>query len=105
MDLISAPSQNEFLDQRSVQVQDQTPLPMLFSKARPTTSWQTFFSNAYQLLVALTLSGTTANRPTKFLFVGRTYFDTSLGAHGKPIWVASVSAGVATWIDSASNVV
>ena len=98
MDLIGAPPQNEFMDQRSVTTQDQMPLPFLFAKARPTTSWTTFFSNAYQLLVALTLSGTTANRPIKFLFIGRTYFDTSLT---KPVWVSSVnSSGVATWVDA-----
>jgi hypothetical protein len=105
MTILSTPPQNEFLDQRSVVVRDGTPLPFLFAQVRPTTAWTTFFSNAYQLLNALTLSGTTANRPTKFLFVGRTYFDTSLGAHGKPIWVASVSGVTATWIDSASNIV
>ena len=107
--LISTPPQNEFIDQRTVM--DSTagagePLPFRFARARPTTAWTTFFSNAYQLLFMLTLSGTTANRPVKFLWVGRYYFDTSLAAHGQPRWVASVNAaGVATWIDAASNVV
>ena len=32
---------------------------------------------------ALVSSGTTADRPTTFLFAGRTYFDTTLG---QPIW-------------------
>lgn len=99
MSLLGAPPQNEFLDRRSVGDQE------LLARARPTTGWAVFFSSAYQILSALTLSGTTANRPTKFLYVGRPYFDTSLGARGKPIWVASVSAGVAVWIDSASNIV
>lgn len=102
--MISAPPQNEFIDQRSVTPVNE-PLPFIFAKARVTTGWTNFFSNVYQILFAVTQSGTTANRPTKGLYVGRVYFDTSLGAHGKPIWVASVSAGVATWIDAASNVV
>lgn len=92
--LISAPAQNEFLDPHSVAPES--------AKARPTTSWVTFFSNAYQLLDALSSSGTTAQRPTKFLFAGRTYFDTTLG---KPIWILSVAAGVGTWVDAAGVVV
>ena len=36
-----------------------------------------------RLLNALTGTGTTANRPTKGLYVGRPYFDTTIG---KPIW-------------------
>jgi len=57
--------------------------------------WASFFSAVFNLLSGLTSSGTTAQRPTTFLFIGRTYFDTSLGAHGKPIWIAK--DGV-TWI-------
>lgn len=67
--------------------------------------WAQFFSQVSSLLTAVTLSGTTAKRPTSMIWVGRPYFDTSLGAHGKPIWAAAVAAGVVTWIDSASNVV
>ncbi len=104
--LIENPPQNEFLDMRSVQTQTQTPMPMIFAKARPTTGWTTFFSNVFNIVNAITLSGTTANRPTKFIWIGRPYFDTSLGANGgKPIWVASVSAGVATWVDATGAIV
>lgn len=100
--IISAPPQNEFLDPRSVQGQEKTPQYMVFGKARPTSGWATFFSNAYQLLYMLTQSGTTANRPVKFLWVGRYFYDTTIN---KPIWVNSVSAGVATWKDAAANTV
>jgi hypothetical protein len=41
--------------------------------------WQEFFSAAFFSLRAQEMSGTTANRPTKRLFVGMPYFDTSLG--------------------------
>ena len=103
--LISTPPQEEFIDQRSV-ISQGLSLPSLLAKARLTTAWTTFFSNAYEILNGMTLSGVSANRPTKFLYVSRRYFDTSLGAHGKPIWISSVnSAGVATWIDSQSNIV
>lgn len=68
--------------------------------------YKAFLSAAAAILQAMTLSGTTANRPTKFLWVGRPYFDTGLGANGKPIWIARVSAaGVATWVDATSAVV
>lgn len=46
-------------------------------------SWGAFFSQVFVVLVALTQSGTTAQRPVKLLFVGRTYFDTTLN---RPIW-------------------
>lgn len=51
------------------------------------SGWRNFFNQAYNLLLGLTMSGTTANRPTKLLWTGRPYFDTSLAAGvGMPIW-------------------
>lgn len=41
--------------------------------------YKAFFTAVFNLLIALTLSGTTTNRPTSFLFVGRPYFDQTLG--------------------------
>ena len=40
--------------------------------------WRDFFSAIFQLLTAMTQSGTTAKRPTNFLWVGRNYYDTTL---------------------------
>lgn len=40
-------------------------------------------------------SGTTARRPTVNLYIGRPYFDTTLG---QPIWVQSLSPTV--WCDA-----
>ena len=57
------------------------------------TPWGNWLSQAWQILQAVEQSGTTANRPTKNLWVGRTYFDTSLGANGKPIWVNKLGTG------------
>ena len=55
--------------------------------------WAQFFSQAATLLIALTLSGTTAQRPSSFLWMGRPYFDSTLGI---PIWYKA--AGV--WVDA-----
>lgn len=46
-------------------------------------AWKANFTDIYNLLQSLTGSGITANRPAKFLWIGRPYFDTTLG---KPIW-------------------
>jgi hypothetical protein len=62
-----------------------------------TPGYKPFFSTVFMLLNALSSSGTTANRPTTFLFAGRTYFDTSLAANGKPIWRNKGNTG---WIDA-----
>ena len=51
------------------------------AKARP--DWFNFASRVAEAVTALRSSGTTANRPTVGLFIGRTYFDTTLG---KPVW-------------------
>jgi hypothetical protein len=47
------------------------------------SAWTIFFTQVFNLLTAITASGTTAQRPTKLLWVGRPYFDTTLGY---PIW-------------------
>lgn len=41
--------------------------------------WRNFFNQIFILLTALTMSGATADRPTKVLWVGRPFFDTTLG--------------------------
>lgn len=66
--MISAPpSQREFQDENR----------------KPTDQWIEFNSDVYRALVALQLSGTTAQRPLKGLYVGRPFFDTTLN---RPIW-------------------
>jgi hypothetical protein len=45
--------------------------------------WRNFFAQVFMICSALTQSGTTAQRPTKFLWVGRTYLDLTLT---RPIW-------------------
>lgn len=45
--------------------------------------WREWLSQAYNILAALTQSGTTAQRPDTIRWIGRTYFDATLGI---PIW-------------------
>lgn len=66
-----------------------------------TTSFMTFL----KLVVAginmpTALSGTTADRPTRYVSVGTQYYDTTLG---KPIWVHQISPIV--WHDANGAVV
>ena len=54
--------------------------------------WAEWFMAVFRICFSLTESGTTANRPTKYLWVGRRYFDTTLG---KPIWHDGTN-----WVDA-----
>ena len=63
----------------------------------PDVGW---FAQAFLILFAVQQSGTTANRPTSRLWIGRTYFDTTLNL---PIWVQTISPVV--WQDAAGNTV
>jgi hypothetical protein len=64
-------------------------------------SW---LDTVFNVLMPATQSGPTANRPTTRLWVGRVYFDTTLGY---PVWVQSVNAStyVATWVNGAGTTV
>ena len=60
-----------------------------------TPSWAQWFTKVGLFAGSVSDSGTTANRPTKNLFIGRPYFDTTLN---KPIWVKTVTTVV--WVDA-----
>lgn len=60
--------------------------------ATPNAEWRNFFGAVYNICLAAQQSGTTAQRPVKLLWTGRTYFDTTLG---KPIWYKT-----AGWVDA-----
>lgn len=62
---------------------------------RVNQGWAQFFSTVSTLLMALTMSGTTPQRPTRLLWVGRPYFDTQIGI---PIWYNGT-----IWIDAAGS--
>lgn len=73
----------------------------MFSKAGDfTPAWAGWFSQAQQILQDLSTSGTTAQRPTTVLYVGKFYFDTTLGY---PVWVKT--PGTNTWVNGAGAVV
>lgn len=61
--------------------------------------WASFFEQVFNLLNAMTQSGTTAQRPTVFLWIGRRYYDTTLGY---PVYVNSV--GPVVWKDGAGTI-
>lgn len=69
-------------------------LPISDSQGRVSVPWSAWFSRAHAAISAVYQSGTTADRPTALLWVGRPYFDTTLG---KPVWVKSVKPTV--WVD------
>lgn len=54
--------------------------------------WAQFFSSLRDIVNALTTNGTTLKRPVTFLWVGRPYFDTTLGY---PIWYDGTG-----WVDA-----
>lgn len=58
----------------------------------PFSSW---ISRIHLIASSLQQSGTTAQRPTNTLWIGRMFFDTTLGI---PIWVQSV--GPVVWVDA-----
>ena len=58
-----------------------------------TQPWANWMTQAYRILLAVSQSGTTAQRPTDHNYPGRMYFDTSLGANGKPIWRNKLNTG------------
>lgn len=60
-----------------------------------TRIWLRWASDTDKVIAAVTLSGSTANRPTKDLYIGRSYFDTTLG---KPVWLESANPSV--WVDA-----
>ena len=52
---------------------------MVDKEGSPLPMWYRFFAGVSRLLTALTGSGTTAKRPTSYLFLGRPYFNTDTG--------------------------
>lgn len=74
--------------------------PLVRSDGHMLPAWQTWLNELARLVAGMTQSGTTANRPTRDLSIGRQYYDTTLG---KPIYVASVNPVV--WKDSQGTTV
>ena len=62
--------------------------PVIAADGNNDQAWTTFFSNAFTILTSVSQSGTTADRPVKLLWVGRTYFDTTIN---RPIWYSGTN--------------
>lgn len=74
---------------------------ILGQNGRFSVSWVNWFSSVFRICNSLVESGTTAQRPTSSLWVGRRYYDTTLN---KPIWVNAVTPSV-VWKDAAGTTV
>lgn len=69
-------------------------------KGSLTVPWRLWITRVHNLVAAMYMSGPTASRPTKLLWVGRQFWDTDLQ---KPVYVSSVNPAV--WKDASGAVV
>lgn len=67
---------------------------------KASRTWGQWLSRTHDIVVSLQQSGPTADRPTKVLWIGRRYFDTTLGI---PVWVQSVKPTV--WVNASGSAV
>jgi hypothetical protein len=81
-------------------LQGQPGLALIDKNGKVHPAWAAWFSTAHQILQDTSASGTTANRPINQLYVGKPYFDTTLGA---PIHVKSTNPTV--WVNGIGTVV
>lgn len=72
--------------------------PVVGDNKHAFRTWMQWFSRVHDIVLSIQQSGPTADRPTKLLWVGRVYFDTTLG---KPVWLESVRPDV--WVDASGS--
>lgn len=77
------------------------PRPNISTGGSLTPPWQSWFSVLASIVRPTGQSGATADRPGKGLYVGLSFFDTTLG---KPVFV-SVAGPPAVWVDATGTVV
>jgi hypothetical protein len=58
----------------------------------PREGWRNWFQQVFLICNALTMSGSSAQRPTAMLWPGRVYFDRTLN---QPVWYDGTD-----WVDS-----
>lgn len=63
-------------------------------------TWMQWFSNVHGIVQSIQQSGSTADRPTSLLWIGRRYYDETLS---KPVYVRAVKPTV--WRDAMGNIV
>lgn len=73
--------------------------PVVDGSQAATISWLKWFTWLHNGVSSIYQSGVTANRPTSLLWIGRRFFDTTLG---KPVYVKSVRPTV--WVDGSGIV-
>lgn len=78
-----------------------TNVPIVDKNGNWTPVFQAWLNSVYTWCQGMGQSGTTAARPTKGLFIGRQYFDTTLG------YMVSVKAisPATVWVNGAGTVV
>lgn len=62
--------------------------------------WLAWFDRIHTICLAMQQSGTTAERPTSLLWIGRRYYDETLN---KPVYLRAVRPTV--WRDAMGNIV
>lgn len=70
--------------------------PVTDAQSLATPAWRQTFSRWHTIILSVQQSGTTAQRPTVVLWVGRRFFDTTLG---KPVYLKTATPRV--WVDAA----
>ena len=70
------------------------------SNGRVLPAWSQWFTRVHTAVSSLYQSGSTANRPTTGLWIGRQFYDTTLN---KPVWVSAVKPAV--WRDASGAIV
>jgi hypothetical protein len=74
-------------------------VPLVDKQGNQAPVWQAWFNSVYTWCVGNGQSGTTTQRPTYGLFIGRQYFDTTLGYM---VAVKTVSPSV-VWVNGAGT--
>jgi hypothetical protein len=74
--------------------------PLVDDKGMAFRTWAQWISWVHLTVTAARQSGTTAERPTSILWIGRQYFDRTLN---KPVYVSAVKPTV--WRDAAGTIV
>lgn len=72
--------------------------PVQDKNGQITVPWKAFMDQVFYICQGISSSGPSNQRPTKLLYVGRSFFDTDLG---KPIWIRQVSPVI--WVTSDGN--
>lgn len=70
--------------------------PVVDANGNLTIPWAQWIQRTHNNAKTLQQSGVTADRPTSVLWIGRVFFDTSLG---KPVWIKQVKPAV-IWVDA-----